>query len=321
MLPRLQNAQVKKIREKYADDEFFKMVKVLAPRLETEMPELSMCPEEIFLECQDLLIHIAEQGEDFSVELPSIWDSYYNDFKRENRQVPTDEVKLATSSVLLFTALGLNSSMYNFYALRLPQNILGLLLDNDNHHWPLLNEYVLEGFDDFEDMLRGWFDEVILFGGCNSAKSTNEEKTPKKIFEFKDYAFNYQCADGRNQRLQNFFQALKQAQFIDADSDLREMVDLFSGKRSYIRIKWLKGKESLAYIFKQLINEHKYVQLGGGRIWDTVRSHFVKEDSKPWEDDLRSQKTPADKIKNLCDYIIDILNPAQNKSIRMFEED
>ena len=135
---------------------------------------------------------------------------------------------------------------------------------------------------------------------------------PSKRFEFSDSTFLFECLDEtRNQRLTALYVGLKQLNLIDPRTPQKQFIDLFSGEPLYHRIKWTGGKAQLAYLFKQLIKQKKYVTTPGSRIWLTVRSHFVQVSGQPFEEDIKAQQMPGEKPVANLDFLIELLNPGK----------
>jgi len=132
-----------------------------------------------------------------------------------------------------------------------------------------------------------------------------------KPFSFSDSTFMYECCDEtRNQRLVALFNGLKQLGWIDARTPQKQFIDLFSGEPLYHRIHWTGSKQHLAYFFKILINEKKYVRTTHARIWMTVRSHFVQDGGMPFEEDMKDQQIPGDKPSRIILMLVELLNPS-----------
>lgn len=142
------------------------------------------------------------------------------------------------------------------------------------------------------------------------ASPKDAKDKPSKRFEFSDSTFLYECLDEtRNQRLTALYVGLKQLNLIDQRTPQKQFIDLFSGEPLYHRIKWTGGKAQLAYLFKQLIKQKKYVTTPGSRIWLTVRSHFVQVSGQPFDEDIKAQQMPGEKPGANLDFLIELLNP------------
>lgn len=147
--------------------------------------------------------------------------------------------------------------------------------------------------------------------GSGQTEATGTLK-PSKKFEYNDSTFLYECIDEtRNQRLTALFVGLKQLQMIDERTSQKQFIDLFSGQPLYHRIKWTGGKAQLAYLFKQLIKQKKYVTTPGSRIWITVRSHFVQVTGQPFDEDIKAQQMPGEKPAANIDFLVELLNPGK----------
>lgn len=86
MNQRFQNAEIKLVSERYAENELYKAVKSLGTQLENDMTEFGLCPEECFMETLELLSIIAEKGEDVLPEVNTRWLDKENEYRRFNRR-------------------------------------------------------------------------------------------------------------------------------------------------------------------------------------------------------------------------------------------
>lgn len=152
----------------------------------------------------------------------------------------------------------------------------------------------------------------VVLDGVDTSAHKKPAPRPAKKFEYKDSTFLYECMDEtRIQRLSALYVGLKQLNLIDQRTQQKQFIDLFSGQPLYHRIRWTGGKAQLAYLFKQLIKQKKYVTTPGSRIWLTVRSHFVQASGQPFDEDIKAQQMPGKKPTAMLDFLIDLLNPAK----------
>lgn len=152
----------------------------------------------------------------------------------------------------------------------------------------------------------------VVLDGVDTSSHKKPAPRPAKKFEYKDSTFLYECMDEtRIQRLSALYVGLKQLNLIDQRTQQKQFIDLFSGQPLYHRIRWTGGKAQLAYLFKQLIKQKKYVTTPGSRIWLTVRSHFVQASGQPFDEDIKAQQMPGKKPTAMLDFLIDLLNPAK----------
>ena len=152
----------------------------------------------------------------------------------------------------------------------------------------------------------------VVLDGVDTSAHKKPAPRPAKKFEYKDSTFLYECMDEtRIQRLSALYVGLKQLNLIDQRTQQKQFIDLFSGQPLYHRIRWTGGKAQLAYLFKQLIKQKKYVTTPGSRIWLTVRSHFVQASGQPFDEDIKAQQMTGKKPAAMLDFLIDLLNPAK----------
>lgn len=152
----------------------------------------------------------------------------------------------------------------------------------------------------------------VVLDAVGSKATAKPSPKPARQFEYADSTFLYECMDDtRNQRLTALFVGLKQLNLIDQRTPLKQFIDLFSGQPLYHRIRWTGGKAQLAYLFKQLIKQKKYVTTPGSRIWLTVRSHFVQVSGQPFGEDIKAQQMPGEKPAASLDLLVELLNPGK----------
>ena len=132
MNQRFQNAEIKLVRDKYAENELYVAVSSIGHQLESELTHFGLCPEECFMEALELLSAIAEKGEDILPEIESLWLCKENEYRRYDRQVSIDEIRKAVGIVFGFTILAIDSSRYGFYHHTLSEQLTMVVA---NHKW------------------------------------------------------------------------------------------------------------------------------------------------------------------------------------------
>ena len=138
--------------------------------------------------------------------------------------------------------------------------------------------------------------------GCT--KPTTKRGRPKRSSETIVKTFIYKANNQKetNQRLQMLYGALVQIGWISQDTEQRDFIDIFSGKETSVRVKWMDDVNSLSELFRQLVVRKKYVHLPTGvSIWVMVNAHFWdNQGNKEFGNErLRMTHTPKDKM----DYI------------------
>lgn len=126
-------------------------------------------------------------------------------------------------------------------------------------------------------------------------------------------AFTYKVRDTRvaNQRLTMLYLALKAIGWIREDTPQQTFIDLFSGGECPHRIVWVDDVNTLAELFRRLVNVEKLVATQGHHgLWQMVDGHFwEKEGNKAFGNArLRRTHTPQEKSRHI-DYLVSILNP------------
>lgn len=128
----------------------------------------------------------------------------------------------------------------------------------------------------------------------------NEVKKDKNVNEDVVLSFIYTKLQTDSQNINALFYELKQHNAIPKEEPITEFKHLFSGVKVEKPITWIGNKSDLSYLFKQLVNEHKVLDIPKGKtIWDVVDACFVDKNGKPFGINvLRKQKDP---IKTLSD--------------------
>lgn len=128
----------------------------------------------------------------------------------------------------------------------------------------------------------------------------NEVKKDKKLNDDVVLSFIYTKLQTDSQNINTLFSELKQHNAIPKEEQITEFKHLFSGVKVEKPITWIGKKSDLSYLFKQLVNEYKVLEIPKGKtIWDVVDACFVDKNGKPFGVNvLRKQKNP---IKTLSD--------------------
>lgn len=147
-------------------------------------------------------------------------------------------------------------------------------------------------------------------------KSTTQRGRPKKSGQTIVKTFIYKANNQKetNQRLQMFYGALVQIGWISQDTNQQDFIDIFSGKESSVRVKWMNDVNSLSELFRQLIVRKKYVHLPTGvSIWVMVNAHFWDhQGNKEFGNErLRMTHTPKDKM-DYIEWFVRLMDPYQD---------
>lgn len=172
MNQRFQNAEIKLVRDKYAENELYVAVSSIGHQLESELTHFGLCPEECFMEALELLSEIAEKGEDILPEIESLWLCKENEYRRFDRQVSIDEIRKAVGIVFGFTILAIDSSRYGFYHHTLSEQLTMVVA---NHKWDGWEATLGQIFD--VPLPDGWFDAYIN----EEPEENNDIKLPKEL--------------------------------------------------------------------------------------------------------------------------------------------
>lgn len=156
MNQRFQNEEIRLVSELYAENELYKAVASIGSKLEAELKEFGLCPEECFTETLELLSAIVEKGDGIVPEIENYWLCKYNEYRRFDRRVSDDEIRKAVGIVFGFAILAVDSSRHSFYRYTLPELLMQTVASHKFDNW----------HDTFDSIFSvplpdGWLDDFI----------------------------------------------------------------------------------------------------------------------------------------------------------------
>lgn len=134
---------------------------------------------------------------------------------------------------------------------------------------------------------------------------------PKKSGTKISKAFIYNNNVDGSVRLRMFCLGLMALGWLAAETDVQVFVDLFSGGETRQRLIWTGDANTLAALFKRLVNERGLVTLPDKHsLWVMVSGHFWdKKRGQEFESDrLRNTHAPKENDQTIA-YLISILDP------------
>ena len=135
------------------------------------------------------------------------------------------------------------------------------------------------------------------------------KKAGKKIL--KSFIYQAYSDEETNLRLQSLYFGLLQLKWIAEDTKQKSFLSIFSGEETTCRVVWTGEVNTLAELFKELVNRKKHVKLPEGEsIWVMVNARFWdKEGNHEFGNDrLRSTSTPTGS-KDAIELLVKIMNP------------
>ena len=144
-----------------------------------------------------------------------------------------------------------------------------------------------------------------------SAKEPKGGGRPKRTGRTLNKAFRYDAGEETNQRLQYLYQGLKALQWIRPDTELKHFISVFSGRETTCRVVWTGGINTLAELFRELVNRKKLVGLPEGEsIWVMVNARFWEnEGNKEFGNDRLCDTRPPAKMRDHIDLLVKIMTP------------
>ena len=134
---------------------------------------------------------------------------------------------------------------------------------------------------------------------------------PKKSGTRISKAFIYNNKVDGSVRLRMLCQGLLALGWLAAETDVQVFVDLFSGGETRQRLIWKGDANTLAALFKRLVNERGLVTLPDKHsLWVMVSGHFWdKKRGQEFESDkLRNTHAPKENDQTIA-YLVSILDP------------
>ena len=143
-------------------------------------------------------------------------------------------------------------------------------------------------------------------------KDAGKRGRPRKTGRAVKKSFVYRALtdEDTNQRLQLFYKGLKQLQWIAADTQQKNFLKIFSGEDTSSRVVWTGDINTLAELFRELVQRKKYVQLPEGEsIWVMVNARFWEKEGNHEFGNERLAATRAPLNKENIDLLVRFMNP------------
>ena len=143
-------------------------------------------------------------------------------------------------------------------------------------------------------------------------KDAGKRGRPRKMGRAVKKSFVYRALtdEDTNQHLQLFYKGLKQLQWIAADTQQKNFLKIFSGEDTSSRVVWTGDINTLAELFRELVQRKKYVQLPEGEsIWVMVNARFWEKEGNHEFGNERLAATRAPLNKENIDLLVRFMNP------------
>lgn len=144
-------------------------------------------------------------------------------------------------------------------------------------------------------------------------KSSSKRGRPRKTGKAIQKSFVYRALTDAdtNQRLQFLYNGLKQLQWIAANTLQKNFLKIFSGEDTSCRVVWTGDINTLAELFRELVQRKEYVRLPEGEsIWVMVNARFwEKEGNKEFGNERLAATRPPLENKNNIDLLVRFMNP------------
>ncbi len=172
MNQRFQSEEIRLVAEQYGNNELYRAVCTIGPRLESELTGFGLCPEECFMETLELLSVIADKGDGILPELENLWLGKSNEYNRFDRHVSEDVIRKAVGIVFGFTILAIDSSRHPFYRYKLTQQLTAVIASHQFEGWTSTLDSIFS-----VPLADGWFDDFI----DEEPEDEDKIKLPKEV--------------------------------------------------------------------------------------------------------------------------------------------
>ena len=159
MNQRFQNAEIRQVSERYAQNELYRAISSIGDQLEFELSKFGLCSEECFVEVNELLVSIAKMGKDFLPSAGDRWLHKYNEYKRIARtgsSISDSELRKVVGIVFGFTVLALGSSSHRFYRYTLAEQLMSVVACHKFEDWVFTLDRIFS-----VSLPDGWFDAFM----------------------------------------------------------------------------------------------------------------------------------------------------------------
>ena len=127
-----------KLRDKFEEHIFFRLVKQSCKKYESELRVFRFSPEDVFMETLNVLDDLKAPNRNNDDLCDTLWDDLYCEFRYRGENIPEEELNKAVAIVLSMVVCSLallDSMRYNGIGLKLMQTI--------NEHYKGFNDIVL----------------------------------------------------------------------------------------------------------------------------------------------------------------------------------
>lgn len=137
--------------------------------------------------------------------------------------------------------------------------------------------------------------------GSSTRKSSKSQK-PK----ITSGTYRYRWIDKDGSRIATLFQYLLKTNMIAKDTLPDDFMDIFSGKASTARVKWIAPQSYLWYMLREM-DSKKYITMDES-IWMIASSHFLNKDGRLFDNVSFSKQKQPKKATSALDHLVELLN-------------
>ena len=333
MNTRLERSQLEKIETRYHNHPLLLACQEAFRTYQARMLYLLFSPTEVFVEAVDIIDNILDESTNPMEYVHDLWENLTIRYKLwPTTARDEEEYQTAVSCVLYVVAVALSLHSDPFFH----DTVKDSVLNEITSHKSVVKEEedrVVVILSSYADELEAWMEEysvsknylseeiMCIAKGKKAVFKTIKAKTKRTRTEIVKTAFCYSPKGvddaSKNVRLSEVFNRLKAQSLIDAKSNLKEFLAVFSGEDVTIRIAWTGNDNVLHYLFDEWVNKRQYIPKPKGGLWKVVAARFyhrekdsegVLYDENYTSDQLRKTANPTN-ISDDLETIIEMLKP------------
>jgi len=333
MSDRLDANQQKRVVERYHNHPLLLACQEAFRTYQARMLYLMFSPTEVFVEAVETIDNILDEDTDAMEYVHSLWENLTIRYKLwPTAARDEEEYQTAVSCVLYVVAVALSRHSDPFFH----DTVKDAVLNEISNHTSVVKQEedrVIVILSSHAEELESWMKTYGVSDNYLSEeimRVTHGKKTEVKIIKKETdktrkvvvktaFCYSPQGVEdaSKNIRLSEVFSRLKAQSLIDAESNLKEFLAVFSGEDVTIRIAWTGKDNVLHYLFDEWVNKREYIPKPNGGLWKVVAARFyhrgkddegVLYDEDYTSEQLRKTGNPTN-ISDDLETIIEMLKP------------
>lgn len=140
------------------------------------------------------------------------------------------------------------------------------------------------------------------------ATTTRKPRAAKQGTKYTQATFEYKYLAQQHIRIVRLFQMLSKGKVIAVDTTPDDFCQIFEGKPSNAKVKWLRPQSFLYSLIRQLKQKELITIPQGTTVWQITESHFIDKNSRPFRN-FNKQKD-AKRALPTIEKLVAILDPS-----------